>query len=355
MRALVYTEAAVMDGKKIVKPGKCELMDVPEPALLPTDDMKIKVDYCAMCATDVHIVTMGLYGMATPWIMGHEMCGTIVETNPRAARFGFKVGDKVVINGNAPCGGCDECKRGNGAIGFCCSSPKSGSFVHGFTEYICAISEQCFKIPENSGVDPKYYCLAEPMASAMDGMDLCNIKIGQSVLLQGCGAIGSINLNMLLLKGATNVTVSDPVPEKRALALKLGAQHVIDPVHEDLYARAMEITGGRGYDVVYDVAGVPAAAPLLPKLLANRGTVVYFAVFPMDYELPLNLYDLYLKEGRIQTVFTDVHNYPRVIDLIPRMQLETIVTREMKLSDGVEIFNAFLESKNNKIIVKCDE
>lgn len=44
-----------------------------------------------------------------------------------------------------------------------------------------------------------------------------------------------------------------------------------------------------------------------------------------------------------------------MIDLIPRMQLDTIVTREMKLSDGVEIFNAFLESRNNKIIVKCSE
>ena len=110
---------------------------------------------------------------------------------------------------------------------------------------------------------------------------------------------------------------------------------------------------GRGYDVIFDVSGVPAAAPLLPKLLANKGTVVYFAVFPMDYELPLNLYDLYIKEGRLQTVFTTIYNYPRVIDLIPRMNLDVIANREMKLSDGVEIFNAFLESKSNKIIVDC--
>ncbi len=160
---------------------------------------------------------------------------------------------------------------------------------------------------------------------------------------------------MLLLKGGANVTVSDPVPEKRALALKLGAQHVIDPTKEDIVKRGMEITNGRGYDILYDVAGVPKAAPAMLELLAYGGTVVYFAVFPMDYYLPVNLYDLYAKEGRIQTVFTNFYNYPRVIDLIPRMQLDTIVTREMKLSDGVEIFNAFLESRNNKIIVKCSE
>ena len=180
-----------------------------------------------------------------------------------------------------------------------------------------------------------------------------DIKIGDNVLLQGCGAIGSIILNMLLLKGGANVTVSDPIAEKRETALKLGAQYVIDPKNEDLKERAMEITNDRGYDVIFDVSGVPAAAPLLPKLLANKGTVVYFAVFPMDYELPLNLYDLYIKEGRLQTVFTTIYNYPRVIDLIPRMNLDVIANREMKLSDGVEIFNAFLESKSNKIIVDC--
>lgn len=82
MKALVYTTQAKMDGRKVIEPGKCELLDIPEPQLLPTDDMKIRVDYCAMCATDVHIVTMGLYGMPAPWIMGHELCGTIVEVNP---------------------------------------------------------------------------------------------------------------------------------------------------------------------------------------------------------------------------------------------------------------------------------
>ena len=95
MKALVYTTQAKMDGRKVIEPGKCELLDIPEPQLLPTDDMKIRVDYCAMCATDVHIVTMGLYGMPAPWVMGHELCGTIVEVNPRATENGFAVGDKV--------------------------------------------------------------------------------------------------------------------------------------------------------------------------------------------------------------------------------------------------------------------
>ncbi len=351
MKALVYTVPAKMDGRKVIEPGKCELLEVEEPQMLPTDDMKIRVDHCAMCATDVHIVTMGLYGMPAPWVMGHEMEGTIVEVNPRAVENGFNIGDEVVINmQSCSCGKCDPCKRGNTLM---CEHPTAGSYVHGFVEYCTAVCEQVYKIPKNSPVPSKYYCLSEPMASAMDGIDLAQIDIADSVLLQGCGAIGSIILNMLLLRGCTKVTVSDPIAEKRETALKLGAQYVIDPKNEDLKARAMEITEGRGYDLVFDVSGVPAAAPLLPELIGFRGTVVYFAVFPMDYELPLNLYDFYLKEARLQMVYTNYFNFPRVIDLIPRMNLEVIANREMKLSDGVEIFNAFLESKSNKIIVDC--
>ena len=275
MKALFYTA-----------PGKCEMREIPEPQLQPTDGMKIRIDYCAMCATDVHIVTMGLYGMPAPWLMGHECMGTIVEINPHGEAAGFKVGDRVVVNGTAPCGCCSECKRGNDIF---CKHPIRGSADIGFTEYCTAQPQQCFKIPEDSPVDPMYYCLAEPMASAMDGMDLADIKIGDNVLLSGCGSIGSIILNMLLLKGGANVTVSDPVPEKRDLALRMGAQYVVDPMNEDLIARGMEITGGRGYDIIFDAAGVPKAAPPLLKLLAHKGTCVYFAVFPMDYELERDL------------------------------------------------------------------
>jgi len=341
MKALVYYEA-----------GKCEMRDVPEPKVDQlSDGIKVQIDYCAMCATDVHIVTMGLYNWPTPWIMGHESMGTIVEMTDKAKEESdFKVGDKVVIYRQKSCGICDQCKRGNDIF---CTNPFTTDT--GFTEYCVVTPNQIFHIPQNSGIDPMYYCLAEPMASAMDGMDLAEIKIGDTVLLSGCGGIGSIILNMLLLKGGTRVTVSDPMPEKRELALSMGAQHVIDPFNEDLETKAMEITDGRGYDVIFDAAGVPKAAPGLLKLMAKKGTIVYFAVFPMDYELPVNLYELYMKEGRLQTVYTTAYNYPRVIDLMPRMQMDKIVTKVMPLTQGVEAFNLFLESKNNKILVKCSD
>lgn len=349
MKALVYTTQAKMDGRKVIEPGKCELLDIPEPQLLPTDDMKIRVDYCAMCATDVHIVTMGLYGMPAPWIMGHELCGTIVEVNPRATENGFAVGDKVVVNCTAPCGCCDECKRGHDIF---CKHPIAGSFVHGFTEYCTAVCEQVFQIPKNSPIDPKYYCLAEPMASAMDGMDLADIKIGDNVLLQGCGAIGSIILNMLLLKGGANVTVSDPIAEKRETALKLGAQYVIDPKNEDLKERAMEITNGRGFDVVIEASGSWRACDGIEELVGKGGTLEFFAaLYRHDYDYKLNLLNAFFKEIRIVGgVFQSPYAFPRSIALVNTLDLDPIL--EMDCVFTPEAFEDAFEAQMNGRTIK---
>jgi threonine dehydrogenase-like Zn-dependent dehydrogenase len=223
-----------------------------------------------------------------------------------------------------------------------------------FTEYAVANVNMVFKIPGNVR-DIAPYCLAEPCASAMQGIDLAEIRIGNTVAISGTGGIGLILLNMLLLHGGTRVTVIEPVEGKRKLALAMGAEHAIDPFREDVLARCREITDGRGFDVVFEASGSPKAAPILLDLIGNKGKAVYFAVYPMEYELPVNLYKLYMKEGRIQTVFTSIYNFPRVMDLIPRLQMEKIIGTVMPLDQAVEAFALFHESIHPKILLKCSK
>ena len=333
MKALFYTAK-----------NKVEMGELPEPQIRP-NAVKIKVDYCALCATDIHIVTHGLYGLPTPWPLGHEGCGTIIEVSDEAAKLGWKTGDKVAVASGGPCGVCDECKRGNDIF---CKNPTSAPML---TEYAVVPTTMIFRIPDSENI--KHYCLAEPCASAMEGIDLADIKLGQTVAISGIGGIGSIILNMILLRGGTKVTAIDPVASKRELAFSIGAQHVIDPLNEDLVKRAMEITDGRGFDRIFEVSGVPAAAPPVLKMLANKGKAIYFAVYPMDYELPVNLYEMYSKEASLQTVFTSVYNYPRVMDLIPRLQMDKIISVEYTLDHAEDAYQMFFESKHPKIIVKC--
>ena len=329
---------------------KIELLhDVPVPEVKP-GTVKIKIAYAALCATDIHAVSMGVMNAKMEEGgngLGHESSGVIVEMGPDTEQSGLKPGDKVVVFPGASCGKCENCK--NGFRQYC-----TGGTVRfrAFAEYALAHVSAVYKIPDDA--DLRTYSLVEPTVCTIRAMDLSPISHGQTVLVSGAGGIGSILLDMVIHSGASKVTVSDPVPQKRENALSMGAQYVIDPVGEDLLARGFEITGGKGYDHIFEVSGVPAAAPPCLDLIAKCGTVTYFAVFPPGYDLPLNLHNLYMKEGRIQTVFTSPHLMHRAINLIPRMQADKIIGRVYDLSDAMEAFDMFHKSIYPKILLKCN-
>ena len=114
-----------------------------------------------------------------------------------------------------------------------------------FAAYTVVPACGVYKIPDDA--DMSKYCLVEPTVCVIRAMDLSPIKHGQTVLVSGVGGIGSIMLDAVIHSGAAKITVSEPVAQKRENALAMGAQYVIDPSSEDLIARDMEITDGKGY------------------------------------------------------------------------------------------------------------
>ncbi len=317
-------------------------VDIPQ---VKAGQVKIKVAYAALCATDVHMVTMGVLGAKPGIPLGHEASGTIVEIGPDTEKYGYQTGDKVVVAPIAVCGKCPMCKKGMPQ--YC----QNATPVAAFSEYIVTDISAVYKIPDDA--DLKKYALVEPSVCTIRAMDLANIKHGDTVAVSGIGGIGSILLNMVILAGATKITAIDPVPEKRQLALELGASHVIDPFHEDMAQRMSEITGGEGFDHVFEVSGAPSAANVCLDLVAHCGKVTYFAVFPPAYEMNLNLYQLYMKEASIQTVFTSHYIFPRAINLIERVQTEKIIGKILPLEEAVEAFELFHQSKYPKILLEC--
>ncbi len=324
--------------------NQIELKDVEIPDVKP-NEVKVKVAYAALCATDVHQVTMGVMNSKPPAPLGHEASGTIVEIGAEAAKAGYKVGDKVTLFPVSHCGECEWCKKGMEQ--YCINSKGTGAFA----EYIVTDVKTIYKLPDDA--DLKEYAIVEPTNCCLRAMDLAPIRHGATVCVAGVGGIGSIMLNQILLSGAARITVIEPVEEKRRMALEMGAEYVIDPFHEDTVARAMEITDGTGFDYVFEMSGSPKAAETPLKILARCGTAVYFAVFPPTYEMPLNLHDLYMKEGRIQTVFTNTAIMPRAIKMIRRMQTDRIIQKIMPLSQAVESFEVFHTSKYPKILLDC--
>ena len=325
---------------------KIELLDTEIPEV-KANEVKVKIAYAALCATDVHKVTMGILGAKPPAMLGHEASGIIEETSPEAEKAGYHVGDKVCLAPVTSCGICKWCKKGYNQY---CENAKP---IGAFAEYVVTDISAVYKLHPDA--DLKKYALVEPTNCTIRAMDLAPIKHGATVAIAGIGGIGSILLNQILLSGAAKITAIDPVKEKRDLALSMGASFALDPFNEDVNARAMEITDGFGFDYVYEVSGSPKAAATPLEIMAKCGTAVYFAVFPPKYEMPLNLYELYRKEGRIQTVFTTPTIMPRSINTIERMQTDKIIGKIMPLSEGVESFDVFHKSIYPKILLDCSK
>ncbi|KDE68849.1 hypothetical protein FUSO7_12540 [Fusobacterium necrophorum BFTR-2] len=326
--------------------NKIEICNVEIPSV-EFNQVKIKIAYASICATDVHMVTMGVMGAKPPIPLGHEASGTIVEIDEHAKKSGLKVGDKVCLFPISTCNICEFCKSGKHQY---CVNPKG---IGAFAEYVVTDVSAVYKIPDNANL--KHYSLVEPTNCVLRALDLVSIKAGSNVAISGIGGIGSIMLKMILLSGAANITVIEPIQSKRENALKLGVNNVINPLTEDIVEKSREITKGRGYDYIFEMSGVPSAAYPALKTVAKCGTVIYFAVYPPNFEMSLNLYELYMKEARIQTVFTDPEIMPRSINMINRLNMDDVIGKVMPLSNALEAIELFNKSIYPKIILDCSK
>ncbi|MBN9106193.1 MAG: alcohol dehydrogenase catalytic domain-containing protein [Propionibacteriaceae bacterium] len=324
--------------------GTMELwdVDVPSPG---AGQVRIRTAFASLCATDVHQVTMGVLGAKPPMALGHETSGTVDALGPGTESSGLHVGDKVTAFPVSVCGQCLHCKRGQPQ--YCENAAPFG----GFSEYYVTSANNVFALPDDA--DLKSFTITEPTVCAIRAMDLAPIQHGQTVAISGIGGIGAILLNAILLSGAAKVTVIEPVAAKRALALELGAAYAIDPATEDVVARADAITAGLGFDVVFEASGSPRAAKPALDIVGRCGRVVYFAVYPPDFELPVNLYDLYSKEAAILTVFTNPDLFPRAINLLPRLALDRIIGPVVPLSRAMEGIELFHSGEYPKIVLDC--
>jgi (R,R)-butanediol dehydrogenase/meso-butanediol dehydrogenase/diacetyl reductase len=328
------------------KKGVLVVEDVPEPQVGP-EDVKIKVAYTSICGSDPHIVDGTLPVSNPPRIMGHEVSGTIVELGAKAKVRGLKVGDRVTGNPVRYCGTCDYCRAGQEH--FCLRLPVL--FPPGtMAEYVVWNEQQVFKLPDEVSMEEG--CLTEPVSVCMRGIDLGNIKPGSSVAILGAGGIGQILLQLALKAGASRVLVADPIESKRKLAEEMGADYTIDPLREELWATAMKITRYRGFDTVYEASGALASAKSAIDIVGKCGTMVYFAVYPMNFELAIKPFDLYARELTVRGVFMSPYLFPRAVAVLPKLKLRPLISKVLPLDQVVQAFEEHKTAQNIKILVQ---
>lgn len=328
--------------------GQVDVLDIPEQPLGP-EDVKIKVAYCAICGSDPHLVE-GIFRSTVPFGLGHEVSGVIVELGEKATKKGLKVGDRVAGNFLKFCGTCYYCQ--NGQEQFCENSKEYAR--PGMSEYIVWHEAQVYKLPDN--ISLKEGCLLEPVSIAVRLMDKVGLKFGQRVLIVGGGPIGLLACQAISMSGASNLTLAEPIADRRDLALKFGADYVIDPISTNIKEEAKKLTDGRGYDVVIDCSGSPRAVYDLPFVTARGGSLIYAAMYPNDFEMPLNLYQFcYFNELNITGMYVAPYAFPRALEILPKMQLADFTSKVFFIDDAVEAFKAQVTGKYPKILIECNK
>ena len=346
MKVLSAVKIGSLNDPDPSKRGKVGVLDMPETPL-GDEDVKVKVAYCAICGSDPHLVA-GAFGWEPPFGLGHEMSGIIVELGKNATKKGLKIGDRVAGNFLAFCGTCYYCR--NGQEQFCEYTRNEPAMA----EYVVWHESQIVKLPDN--VSLKTGCLLEPVSVGVRIMDKTNMSMGKRVAISGGGPIGLICLQMLKMYGATMLTMIEPNAQRRALAKEYGADYVIDPINQNVELEGMKITNGLGYDVLIEVSGAPKAAEAAIKVMAKGGTILYVAMYPVDYEMPFNLYKYcYSREITISSSYVSPYAFPRAVQILERMNLEDFTQQVFDIDDGEEAFAAHLSGKYPKILIRCNQ
>lgn len=275
--------------------GVVEIVDVPIPTP-GVGEALIRVEAAAICTWEQRTYS-GAQSNKFPFIGGHETAGTIVSLG-EGYRGTLVVGDRVALGG-AACGSCHWCQTGKDRV---CEQHYSGSVEYdtgwgpgGFAELKIHPADGLFPIGD---IPAEIGCLSEPLSCALHAARLSGAQVGQDVVILGAGVMGLMNLIAMKKRGA-RVIVSEIDAGRLEKAKAMGADVIIDASKQDPIATVLELTGGRGADIVVAAIGHRSANEQGMQMIAPRGTLVIFASAHPETPIEVGPNSLHNTERRV--------------------------------------------------------
>lgn len=339
-------------------PGDIRLEDIPEPVAGP-DDVVIEVKAASICGTDLRIGKYGHFKLPAGQrrVLGHETSGVVVQAGANVR--GYQVGDRVAVTPNVGCGACRFCRRGLNNM--CPDYDAFGVTLDGgFEEYMLipgfALQRgNLFRLPDAVGYEEA--ALVEPFSCCLRGQQALAVGYEDVVVIVGAGPIGVFHTMLAKLAGAAQIIVSSRPGPRMDAAKAAGADITVDANEQNLTERVMEVTHGRGADVVITCVSDPAVQTEAVNLLATHGRLNFFAGLGQGGTVPIDTNRLHYN-GLVLTGTTGSSNadYEQALRLVSdgRAAIGQLISRTFGVEDIHKAFSYAASGKGMKAMVVFD-
>lgn len=384
----VWSRPETVNAAVMVAPGKMEYRQLPYPDHLEPGALIVKMELSGICGTDKHAFKgeVTLYGgteseqdMVFPSVHGHENSGIVVEMNGKGTEIEYsgkdlKVGDRVTNCPNVICGECWYCRSVHGypycskhqGIGMTYYADRYPYIVGGWSEYMYLPPKAwVYKVPEYVSVD--LACLSElfvvsallDRAKEYAAYGGKGFHFGDTVVVQGAGAVGMMMLVKARLLGAGKVIALDAFPKKLELAKEFGADlgiNITGMSDKDLVEAIRDETEGRGADVVVETVGRPEVLRVGLEMLRRGGTYLETGNFADTGDVTLNVHrHIAAKNVLIYGNTNHPHDgYYSALEMMYRYRntfpFEKLITHRFKLEQAQEAVETSFREDALKVV-----
>ena len=320
-----------MKSKTIVftKPQTAELLikDLPQ---VSGDRVQVKMEYTVVSGGTERACIMGMNNTPQKFPMSLGYCGVGYVTEIGDEVKNIKIGDRVLV-------------------------------YHGIhTEYNIVPENDVTKVEDDNidSLDAAFVIIA---SMGLGGVRKLELELGESAMVMGLGLLGIFSVQFLRLSGANPLLAVDINPERRELALKLGADYAFDPSAHDFVDQVIAATKGKGVRAAVEVTGVSAAMKQALECASWMGRISLLGCTrvsdcAVDYYQQVHRPGVKLI-GAHNFVRPKVESYPHhwthhddckaILDMIStnRIDVKSIISRVVKPETAPEIYTELCNNK----------
>ncbi len=355
------TMTAKMRAAIFVEPGRIVLDEKPIPEIGPLDAL-IRITTTTICGTDIHIMK-GEYPVEPGLTIGHEPVGVIEKLGSMVK--GYEEGQRVIAGAITPSGHSNaslygfhsQCGAGTAHGWKALGGWRIGNTQDGAqADYLLVPDAMANLAPIPDGLsDEQVLMCPDILSTGLAGAQSAGIAIGDQVAIFAQGPIGLCATAGARMMGATRIIAVETVPERMAMAKRMGADDVIDFNREDPVDAIMALTGGRGVDVAIEALGLQSTFEAALRVLRPGGTLSSLGVYSADLKLPLGPFLAGLGDHKIITSLCPggKERMRRLMDVVAMGRVDTggLVTHRFDLDEIEAAYELFSQQKDGVLKV----